>query len=263
MYDGPFGLVPDGPSVPRWTWDIPKGVNRVEYFTGGPLSKHVVPARMVAPVHKIHTMDHPDEEELDLTQAEKEFGKRISKTIIQRRNGRLRDRSPSDDLSPENIVNFSDKMARRAQKRVEDKTKEYRAYFMNELLPSLVGYDIAAGETEAVARDILETEVEIDGEAVEYIERVCIGSLIAKQMSSLKGSFSQAVIDQVMINWMTEAFTEVRESRKKNAKNDTMRRMLSEFDGLIARRSGASVGVGKPRRDKVEQQPVETFYVDR
>lgn len=263
MYDGPFGIVPsDGELVPRWTHPVPNGVYRVDFIDSSTLTGCVVPARMQAKIHKIHTMEHPDETELDMSEGEEEFTSTSGRTIVTPRRGRIRDRSTDADTLAENVLDLSQDQISEVRESINSMADGFRSHFLETLIPTLLGFDIAAGETEAIARDILDTDVEIDSETVDYMERVGIATMIGKQLRRHPDIFGDTVVDQVLITWLNESFAEVREARKKSSYVSPMRRLMSEFEGLIAKPKGSNIGVAKSRGQ--QQDPVsQNYYIDR
>lgn len=273
MYEGPFGLVEDGEMEPRWTNPLIEGCRRVEAHEIGDLPNTVTPVRMQRSLHKIHSTPSEvpvtDEEIIDLSEEERAAEKTLNRLLIKPRLNRIRDRSKSDDIQPENIVNVSDKEVQSVIARIEKKAKKYRTHFLSDLLPNILGYDIAAGEAEAIARDTLETEMAIDDEMVDYIERIGVCAVLTQTMKDKKKIFSQDFISQVMSQWLTSSFDDVRETRKakekSNGKRGQFRRLMQEYEGLIARKDNAAhspVGYSRARPQR-PQQAVPEFFFDK
>lgn len=232
----PYGLI-DGDLEPRWTYGQADGtVRQVEFLDDLPNSISL--ARMQQKIHKISGDTCEEDTYIDLSIDEAEAHKKSSRVLIRSNLQRIRDRNKSDDFEPENIVPVSSKIINRTIERIENNAAIMRKHFLEEVIPLMVGYDIAAGEAEAIARDELETDMEIDSEIALYLERITVASLLSRTM---RKKFDKDFVDAQIGKWVEAEFAQVRDQVKSDKNVSGQRRFMNQLRDLVAQRKDGDV----------------------
>ncbi len=258
----PFGIFDDGEMEPRWTYRCTGTIQRVEEIDTF-LANTVMRVRMQPRIHKICQEEESDY--IDLSQDEEEANRRAERLLIRPNLNKIRNRNKSDDFEAENLVPVSNKAVDNTISLIEDNAGRVRTHFLERVLPRLVGFDIAAGEAEAIARDELETELEIDDEIARYLERLSVAELLSTTMKDSK-TFSKEFIEQRIGIWIDTEFDKVRtdliKSQKSNGIQKELRRLMRQNEGLVSKRveqDSPTLGVtrSRPRNNAPE------YYLDQ
>lgn len=258
----PYGIL-DGDLEPRWTFGRCTGrVEAVDFLED--LPNAVVPARMQQKIHKISGDNFEEDTFIDLTQGEEEAARKSSRVLIRPNLERIRDRNKADDIEPENIVPVTDKEIKKTIKKIEQNASVMRKHFLEEVIPLMVGYDIAAGEAEAIARDELETNMAIDSEIAYYLERATVCSLLSRM---LRKKFTKEFVEKHMGQWLDLEFAAVREqvSKEKQAamRGQAKRRLMDQYGDLIAQRKGSTEPAPIGMTRSMPKPSIPEFFFDK
>ena len=285
MLDGAYGIMEEQKLVPRWTFSIQKfgEVRQVEDYEITDLPNTVCEVRMIAPIHKLHSSKKAhdaiyrpiDEANINGRHEEGEFDIDLEEKIesvthrrnrmlkFERKEKEFRNRNKADDMEPENIVNVSSEELDEIRNSVEDAVTDIRHYLTRETVPLLLGYDIAAGEVEAITADQLKTPFTIDSEIFGYLERISVAGLLSRRLAAV---LPAEVADHVIKDWTVKELDmlRTRNNDKKQSKSQReFRRMLKEYDGLIAREdsSGMQPKIGVMRGQT--RHGADDYYFDK
>lgn len=245
-FEGPYGLLESDTLVPRWTYPIVHGVVRkVEAWELHSLSNTSAPVRMVADIHVIHSNTYEETDDgLNLDAEAEASSKTESRLLIKPKLSKIRARWGKTDIGPENLFSVDETVVNATIDTIEHNAQKFRKHFLNGVFAPLLGYDIAAGEAEAIARDCLETDLEIDSEIVPYMERIGLANILGSLLKESK-NIPRAVRADILKDWMVKAFDEVRAEHKTNKTSSKMlaqlRRLVHANDGMIAQ-PGAGIG---------------------
>lgn len=236
--------------IPRWTYPVKHGqIRQVEAWELDKLSNTVAPVRMVNDIHAIHnTIEEDYDDSIDLDAEAEAHSKTESRLLIKPRLNKLRSRKDENYSGPENVFTVGDDVIDETLDSVEAHSKTFREYMLHQVFSPILGYDIAAGEVEAIARDCLQTELTIDSELVPYLERIGLANIISVMMSKSE-SVPESVRADVIKDWLIKSFDDVRaEHKAKSGSMNTlraqMRRLMQGNDDLIAKQG---VGIGSTR----------------
>lgn len=259
MNEGPYGIIETDVLVPRWTFPINKNqrVKRVEHWELGRLSGTVSRVRMVNDIHtihketeeQIHARESESETEIDLGTEATAFAKTGTRLLIKPKLRALRDRSKTDEIGPENIINVTDDEINKDIDRIERVSKTIRKHFMRTTIPRLIGFDIAAGETEAIVRDCLKTPLEIDDELVEYIALIGDADLLGSFLGESK-NVPELVLTDVLKDFLIKGFDEIRALNKLKHSKNMFRRLQSDYEGMTARQLGSAKGLSTMKKQQ-------------
>lgn len=244
-YESPYGVIESANLVPRWTKSVVHGsVRRVEEWELEVLTNSVREVSFVNDIHAIHqnqVVEADDDDQLDLDAELTAQEKTASRLLIKPKLHKIRNRNRKDETGPENVFDVSDKTIDREVRRIDNKSRKIRRLLLGNVVSTMIGYDIAAGETEAIARDCLQTPVEIDDELVPYMERIGLANILGSFLADSEHIPEQVksdVLKDLLIKW----FDDTRNEDKAKNKSGYLRRLKQEFDGLIAQQSGPSLG---------------------
>jgi len=239
-FESPYGVMESEKMVPSWSFPCDGTISEVEEsWMLGDMSNAVSPVRMVREIHKIHQheFDYGNDEEIDLDESADAIQKTESRLLIRPELKRLRSRAKANDIGADNVIDVSDEQITTILDSVEGKADGFRNLLLKRTVPLLLGYDIAAGESEAVVRDILKTDIEIDDELVEYIGRVSIADMLAETLKSCE-NIPESVRSDVLKDWLIKSFdgvrTEKSNEKSRANKSSLLRRMKSEYDNMKA-----------------------------
>lgn len=252
--EGPYGLIESDELIPRWTYPIRKQkITRVEDWEIGPLPNVISAARMVNDIHSIHKGPEDETEHIDLDAEAEAYAKTGSRLSIKPRLHEIRNRSKSDDFGPENVIDIDADQVDGYIDNIERHSRRFKKMLLRNTVSRMLGFDIAAGETEAIARDCLKTDVEIDDDMVPYIEAIGNAEMVADMMKE-GGKIPEVVMNDVLKEMLNKSFEDNRLLNKvKEAQK--MRRMNHEFDGLVARPSiGMTRGLSDVKSKKKKQE---------
>lgn len=232
--------------VPRWSFPCSNSIKQVEEsWMLGDMSNTVSPVRMERPIHKIHEQEFDyGNDEIDLDETADAIQKTENRLLIRPELHRIRNRSKKDGVSSENVIEVSDDQVTDIIDSVEGKADSFRSLFLRRTVPLLLGYDIAAGESEAVVRDILKTDIEIDDEMIGYIGRVTLADMISDVMKTCD-HIPETVRAEVMKDWLIKAFDGIRTEHARTQKSNLVRRLKNEYDGIIANGSAPLLGTAR------------------
>lgn len=256
-YESPYGVIESERLVPRWTKPIVHGrVRQVLDWQLDVLTNSVREASLVNDIHAIHqnqVVQH-DDEQLDLDAEFDAQEKTASRLLIRPKLNKIRNRNRKDETGPENVFDVTPETIDREVSRIDRKSRKIRKLLLGNVVANMLGYDIAAGETEAIARDCLQTEIEIDDELVPYMERIGLANILGsflKDSEHIPESVKADVLKDLMIKWMDD----IRVEAKNKSKSNFLRRLKHEYDDLIAQPSGPSLGTtrGLSEQRKREQ----------
>lgn len=257
-FEGPYGLVDSDKLVPRWTYPVKHGrIRQVEAWEIDTLPNSSMPVRMVNDIHAIHNTpveDHADAIDLD---AEAEaISKTESRLLIKPRLDQVRARHNEDYTGPENVFNVEDKIIDSTLDSIDDHAKAIREYLLHQVFSPILGFDIAAGEAEAIARDCLQTDLEIDSELVPYMERIGLANIMSMMLCKSE-SVPEQVRADVIKDWLIKSFDDVRaEHKSKHAPNslrDQIRRLMHKNEDMMATK-GVGLGTTRNLSDVRKQQ---------
>lgn len=257
-YESPYGVIESDSLVPRWTKSAPHGtVRQVELWELEFLTNSVRETSLVNDIHAIHqnqVEDYADEEQLDLDAELDAQEKTASRLLIRPKLNKIRNRNRQDATGPENVFDVTPETISREVNRIDKKSRKIRKLLLGNVVANMLGYDIAAGETEAIARDCLQTSIEIDDELVPYMERIGLANILGSFLHDsehIPESVKSDVLKDLMIKWMDD----VRAEAKNKNKSQLLRRLKHEFEDLVAKPSGPSLGTtrGFSERRKQEQ----------
>lgn len=222
--------------VPRWSFPCDNSIKQVEEsWMIGDMSNTVSPVRKERGIHKIHNQDfdYGTDDEIDLDETADAIQKTENRLLIRPELHRIRNRSNKDGVSSENVIEVSDDQVTDIIDHVEEKADTFRSLFLRRSVPLLLGYDIAAGESEAVVRDILKTDIEIDDELLGYIGSVTLADMISETMKTCD-NIPDNVRADVLKDWLIKSFDGVRNERSGMQKSNLLRRLMNGHDGIIA-----------------------------
>ncbi|UAW96147.1 hypothetical protein MPK64_gp003 [Erwinia phage pEa_SNUABM_16] len=233
--------------VPRWTYPVKHGqVRRVEAWELDTMPNATQQVRMVNDIHAIHSTPVEDyDDELDLDEEAATISKTESRLLIKPRLNEIRSRHNKDHISPENVFTVSDEVIDGALDSIDSYSETFREYLMHHVFSPILGFDIAAGEVEAIAKDCLKTDLEIDSELVPYIERVGLANVLGAMLTKSQ-SVPEQVRADVLKDWLIKAFDDVRaEHKAKNTTNGLraqIRRLMHGNTDLVAKGTGTGIG---------------------
>lgn len=246
-FEGPYGLVESDKMIPRWTYPVTHGqIRRVEPWELDKLSNTVTPVRMVNDIHAIHSTPVEDyDDSIDLDEEAAAYSKTESRLLIKPRLNQIRSRKDENYSGPENVFTVNDAIIDETLDSVDSHSKAFRDYLLHQVFSPILGFDIAAGEVEAIARDCLKTELEIDSELVPYLERIGLANIIGVMLAKSE-SVPEAVRADVIKDWLIKSFDDVRAAHKLkgNSLRDQIRRLMHGNDDLIVK---GGVGIGTTR----------------
>lgn len=222
--------------VPRWSFPCDNSIKQVEEsWMLGDMSNTISPVRKERGIHKIHNLDvdYGTDDEIDLDETADAIQKTENRLLIRPELHRIRNRSNKDGISSENVIEVSDDQVTDIIDNVEEKADTFRSLFLRRSIPLLLGYDIAAGESEAVVRDILKTDIEIDDELLGYIGSVTLADMISETMKTCD-NIPDNVRADVLKDWLIKSFDGVRSERSGAQKSNLLRRLMNGHDGIIA-----------------------------
>lgn len=244
-YESPYGIMESQDLVPRWTKSIVHGqVRKVDPLELDISHKLVRKVDLVRDIHAIHSnqvIDDEDAEQLDLDEEYAAQEKTAGRLLIKPRLKNLRSRNNQDENGPENVFSVSPEMVDKQIRRIDKSSVAIRKLLLNNVVSGILGYDIAAGETEAIARDCLKTDIEIDDELVPYIERIGLANIIGKIMHDseyIPDTVKSDVMKDLLIKW----FDDTRGEHKGAKKSQLLRRLKHEYADLVAQPVGATLG---------------------
>lgn len=245
QYESPYGVIESERLVPRWTKPVQhQTVRKVEFWELDVLTNSVREASLVNDIHAIHqnqVVDYADEEQLDLDAEFDAQEKTASRLLIRPKLNKIRNRNKQDETGPENVFDVTPEQIDREVNAIDRKSRKIRKLLLGNIVSNMLGYDIAAGETEAIARDCLQTAIEIDDELVPYMERIGLANILGSFLHDSKfipESVKSDVLKDLMIKWMDD----VRNEGKNKQKSQFLRRLKHEYEDLIAKPSGPSLG---------------------
>ena len=247
-FEGPYGLVESDSMVPRWTYPVKHGqIRRVEAWELYRLPNTTTPVRMVNDIHAIHSTPVEDHDDvLDLDEEAAALSKTESRLLIKPRLNEVRARKNKDHVGPENVFSVESEVIDGALDSIDEHSKTFRDYLLHQVFSPILGFDIAAGEVEAISKDCLKTDLEIDSELVPYIERVGLANIIGVMLSK-SNSVPESVRSDVLKDWLIKSFDDVRAEYKlkhgTNTLRDKLRRLMHGNDDLVAK----GVGIGTTR----------------
>lgn len=256
-FEGPYGLVESNTLVPRWTYPIKPGqIRQVEAWELDTLPNASVPVRMVNDIHAIHSTPIEEQDDtIDLDAEAAAIAKTESRLLIKPKLNKIRARKDKDYTGPENVFTVGDEIIDDTLDSVDAHTKKFRGHFLRQVFSPLLGYDIAAGEAEAIARDCLETDLEIDSELVPYIERIGLANIIGSMLEESK-SVPDSVRADVIKDWLIKSFDDIRAQTKGQTAVDKLRgqlrRLVHGNDDMIAK--GPGIGSTRGFSDLRKQQ---------
>lgn len=232
--DGPYGVIEDQELVPRWTRPVKGGrVRKVESWELGDIKGTVRKVDMVAPM-TISVSQSRHQQSIDIDEDANRISKTESRLLIKPIISKLRSRSDTDDFSPTNLIDFSSEELTESLDHLDKSTAVFRKALLNEATTMLMAYDTAAGETEAIVRDCLETEIEIDNELSDYIEQIGNANILAaafSQCTHLTSENQEKVLDE----FLSKAFEDVRSQHKSRGRVAMMRRLKADNEHLVAK----------------------------
>lgn len=232
--DGPYGVIEDQELVPRWIKPVVGGkVKKVEAWELGDITGKVHRVRMVAPM-TISVSQSRLPESIDIDEDANRIAKTESRLLIKPIISKLRSRTSKDDFSPTNLIDFTPDELTESLDFLDKSTSVFRKALLNEATTLLMAYDTAAGETEAIVRDCLETEIEIDNELSDYIEQIGNANILAaafRQCSHLTESNKENVLEE----FLSKAFDEVRNQHKSRGRVAMLRRLKADNEHLVAK----------------------------
>lgn len=247
--ESPYGLVESDSLIPRWTYPVKHGqVRRVEAWELDKLPNATTPVRMVNDIHAIHSNEVEEyDDTIDLDAEAAAIAKTESRLLIKPRLNQIRNRKNQDDFGAENVFNVGSEVIDQTIDFIDSATGKFREHFLKNIFSPILGYDIAAGEAEAIARDCLQTDLEIDSEMVPYIERIGLANIIGSLMKDTE-SVPEAVRADVLKDWLIKSFDDIRAEHKSklgmNSLRDQVRRLMHGNDDLVAKHG---VGIGTTR----------------
>lgn len=248
-YEGPYGLVESDNMVPRWSYPVKHGqVRAVEAWELNKMDNITAPVRMVRDIHAIHSIpvEEPDDL-LDLDEEAEKISKTESRLLIKPRLNEVRSRKYKDHIGPENVFTVEGDVIDGALDSIDEFSSTFREHLLRNVFSAVLGFDIAAGEVEAISKDCLKTDLEIDSELVPYIERVGIANIIGVMLSKSE-SVPEAVRSDVLKDWLIKSFDDVRiEYKTKTGDNklrDRIRRLMHGNDELVAKGTGIGTARG-------------------
>lgn len=242
-FEGPYGLVETAQLIPRWTYPIKHGqVKSVSAWELNTLENIVTPVRMINDIHVMHNREYEDNEDaIDLDEDAEALSKTESRLLIKPRLNQIRARGKQDHISPENVFDVDSEVIDQTIDTINDQAAKFRRHFLDSVFSPILGYDIAAGEAEAIARDCLKTDLEIDSELVPYIERIGLANIIGSMMEESK-SVPEAVRADVLKDWLIKSFDDIRADLKGDKTfhkmKAQMRRLMHGNDELVAKGTG-------------------------
>ncbi|QZE59247.1 hypothetical protein MPK66_gp003 [Erwinia phage pEa_SNUABM_2] len=240
-FEGPYGLVESDQMIPRWSYPVKHGqVRRVEAWELDTLPNATQQVRMVNDIHAIHNTPVEDyDDALDLDEEAATISKTESRLLIKPRLDEVRARKNKDHLSPENVFSVTDEVIDGALDSIDAYSETFRDYLMHHVFSPILGFDIAAGEVEAIAKDCLKTDLEIDSELVPYIERVGLANVLGVMLSK-SNSVPESVRADVLKDWLIKAFDDVRAEHKLkgNSLREQIRRLMHGNNDLVAKGPG-------------------------
>lgn len=249
QFEGPYGLVESDSLVPRWTYPVKHGqVRRVEAWELDKLSNTTTQVRMVNDIHAIHStpVEDYDDDALDLDEEAAALSKTESRLLIKPRLNEVRARKNKNHIGPENVFTVESEVIDGTLDSVDEHAKTFRDYLLHQVFSPILGFDIAAGEVEAISKDCLKTDLEIDSELVPYIERVGLANIIGVMLSKSQ-SVPESVRSDVLKDWLIKSFDDVRAEHKAKTGTNTLRaqirRLMHGNDDMIAK----GVGIGTTR----------------
>lgn len=247
-FEGPYGVIETDELIPRWTFPCDGTIKQVESgWMLGDMSNAVTEVRKERAIHKIHKQDYDygnTFDEIDLDESAEAIQKTASRLLIRPELGRLRSRGRQADSSSENVFEVNEETVDGLIDDIEDSANSFRKMFLSQTIPQLLGYDIAAGEAEAVVRDMLKTDIEIDDELVSYIGKISLADMIGKVMKDSK-NIPEAVLGDVLKDFLIKSFDGVRVDALKNHKSGLLRRLKSEYSNLIAEGKMPTLGTSR------------------
>lgn len=249
-YEGPYGIIETERLVPRWQHKIQHGmVREVESWTIGALPNIVSEAPLVNDIHAIHqnqVTDYDDADQIDLDAEATAQQKTNSRLLIKPKLKKIRNRSRKDDFSPENVFDVTAETLDTTVQHIETSAREMRDLLLDNVVSTMLGYDIAAGEAEAISRDCLETQVEIDDELVPYLERIGLGNILGKMLAN-STHIPEAVRNEVLKDLMNKWMEDVRQEFKNKNKSNLLRRLRHEYSDLVAQSPQQAPSIGTTR----------------
>lgn len=243
-FESPYGIMESEDLVPRWSFPCKNTITQVEEnWMLGDMSNTVSPVRKERSIHKIHQEDFDYGDEIDLDETADALQKTETRLLIRPELNRIRKRSGKDGFG-ENVIDVSDDQVSGIIDSVEEQADAFRKLLLQRTVPMLLGYDIAAGESEAVVRDILKTDIEIDDELVGYIGRVTLADMIGGVMKTCD-NIPDTVRGDVIKDWLIKSFDGARAEFSRVHKSNTLRRLKSEYDGMIANGNAPLLGTSR------------------
>lgn len=243
-FEGPYGLVESDHMVPRWTYPVKHGqVRRVEAWELDKMPNTTMRVRMVNDIHAIHStpVEEHDDDTLDLDEEAAAISKTESRLLIKPRLNEVRSRKNKDHVGPENVFTVSAEVIDGTLDSVDEHAQTFRDYLLHQVFSPILGFDIAAGEVEAISKDCLKTDLEIDSELVPYIERVGLANIIGVMLSKSQ-SVPESVRADVLKDWLIKSFDDVRAEHKAKLGNNSLRaqirRLMHGNDELVAKGTG-------------------------
>lgn len=231
--DGPYGVIEQELS-PRWTRPVRGGkVTKVESWELGYVTGKTTKVRMVAPM-TIAASKSRQLQSIDIDEEATRLSKTESRLLIKPIISKLRSRSGSDDFSPTNLIDFPQEELTESLDHLDKSTKIFRRALLNEATSMLMAYDTAAGETEAIVRDCLETEIEIDNELTDYIEQIGNANILAAAFGQCT-HLPEANKEKVLEEFLLKAFDEIRIQHKSKGRIALMRRLQADNEHLVAK----------------------------
>lgn len=222
--------------IPRWTFPCDNTIKHVEEgWMLGDATNSVTPVRKEHAIHKIHDnqYDYEGLDEIDLDDSADAIQKTESRLLIRPELRGLRRRASKNEIGAENVVNVSDEKVDEIIDSIESRADRFRASMLSKTIPLLLGYDIAAGESEAIVRDLLKTDIEIDDELVGYISRVTVADMIGETLSECP-NVPESVRADVLKDWLIKSFDGVRTEQANAKKSGLLHRLKNDYENMIA-----------------------------
>lgn len=254
----PYGLIESDNLIPRWTYPVKHGqIRRVESWELDSLPNTTTPVRMVNDIHAIHNTEVEEyDDTIDLDAEAAAISKTESRLLIKPKLNQIRNRKDKDHSGPENVFNVSSEVIDQTLDTIESNSDKFREHFLKNIFSPILGYDIAAGEAEAIARDCLKTELTIDSELVPYIERIGLANIMGSMFKD-SNDIPELVRQDVLKDWLIKSFDDIRLDHISklggHKLRDQIRRLMHGNDELVAK-GGPGIGTTRGFSEARKQQ---------
>ncbi|QYW02962.1 hypothetical protein pEaSNUABM14_00003 [Erwinia phage pEa_SNUABM_14] len=211
---------------------------------------------MVNDIHAIHSTPVEDyDDTIDLEAEAETYSKTESRLLIKPKLNEIRARKNQSNTGPENVFSVAPEVLDRTLDSIDQHSESFRDYLLHQVFSPILGFDIAAGEVEAIARDCLKTPLEIDSELVPYLERIGLANIIGVMLGKSE-SVPEIVRADVLKDWLIKSFDDIRLDNKTKANGtklrDQIRRLMHGNDELVAQ--GAGIGSTRGYSEARKQQ---------